>query len=79
MSRPRSLTQFQQEFADEAACGEYLVCRRWPNGFVCPACGSVRSARMRSRAYTFECLDCGRQTSVTSGTVMHRTKLPLTA
>src|SRR5271167_819695 len=30
------------------------------------------------RAYTYECLDCGRQTSVTAGTVMHRSKLPLT-
>ena len=33
---------------------------------------------MRSRAYTYECVACGKQTSVTAGTVMHRTKLPLT-
>jgi hypothetical protein len=26
----------------------------------------------------FECLDCGRQTSITAGTAMHRSKLPLT-
>jgi hypothetical protein len=26
----------------------------------------------------FECLDCGRQTSVTAGTALHRSKLPLT-
>ena len=51
---------------------------RWPNGFVCPACKSARSTRLRSRAFAFECLDCGRQTSVTAGTVLHRTKLPLT-
>jgi hypothetical protein len=38
----------------------------------------MRPAPLKSRAYTFECLDCGRQTSVTAGTVMHRTKLPLT-
>lgn len=48
------------------------------DGFVCPACGCMRPAALKSRAYTFECLDCGRQTSVTAGTVMHRTKLPLT-
>jgi transposase-like protein len=33
---------------------------------------------LRSRAHTYECLDCGRQTSITAGTVMHRSKLPLT-
>ena len=78
MSRSRSLPQFQQEFPDETACAEFLMRFRWPNGFVCPACKSARSTRLRSRAFAFECLDCGRQTSVTAGTVLHRTKLPLT-
>src|SRR5271156_5661590 len=31
-----------------------------------------------SRAYTYECSDGGRQTSITAGTALHRTKLPLT-
>jgi hypothetical protein len=26
----------------------------------------------------YECLACGRQTSITAGTVMHRSKMPLT-
>jgi hypothetical protein len=33
---------------------------------------------LKSRAHTYECLDCGRQTSITAGTMMHRSKLPLT-
>jgi len=78
MSRPRSLSQFQSEFPDEAACAEFLIRDRWPAGFVCPTCRGCRAARLRSRAYTFECLGCGRQTSVTAGTILHRTKLPLT-
>ena len=78
MSRSRSLAQFQAEFPDEAACAEFLIRHRWPAGFVCPTCRGCRSARLRSRAYTFECLGCGRQTSVTAGTILHRTKLPLT-
>src|ERR1019366_2238698 len=28
--------------------------------------------------YTYECSSCGRQTSITAGAAMHRTKLPLT-
>jgi len=52
--------------------------RRWPKGFVCPVCGNGRAAALKSRAYTFECSDCGRQTSITAGTALHRTRLPLT-
>ena len=79
MARARSLTQFQEAFPDEAACAAFLFERRWPGGFVCPACGSRgRAAALKSRAHTYECLDCGRQTSITASTVMHRSKLPLT-
>ena len=77
MARPRSLTQFQKDFSDESSCAAYLMARRWPGGFVCPVCGSTRSALLKSRAHTYECLDCGRQTSITASTVMHRSKLPM--
>ncbi len=78
IARALSLTEFQAAFPDEGGCAAFLVERRWPGGFVCPACGSVRGAMLRSRAHTYVCLDCGRQTSITAGTVMHRSKLPLT-
>ena len=79
MARARSLTEFQSAFPDEASCAAFLFERRWPDGFVCPACGNARAAELRSRAYTYECYGCGRQTSITAGTAMHRTRLPLTA
>src|SRR5271167_4813208 len=78
MAKGRSLSQFQETFPDEASCAAFLSERRWPKGFVCPGCGEQRAAALKSRAYTYECLDCGRQTSATAGTVMHRSKLPLT-
>jgi predicted RNA-binding Zn-ribbon protein involved in translation (DUF1610 family) len=78
MARARSLTQFQEAFPDEAACASFLFERRWSGGFACPSCGGGRAAALRSRAHTQECLDCRRQTSITAGTVMHRSKLPLT-
>ena len=77
-AKARSLTQVQQSFPDEARCAAFLFERRWPDGFVCPGCGARRAAALKSRAYTFECLDCGRQTSITAGTAMHRSKLSLT-
>ena len=79
MAKARSLSEFQKEFPDEANCAEFLFKRRWPDGFVCPVCGERRVATLKSRQRLYECLACGRQTSITAGTTMHRTKLPLTA
>jgi transposase-like protein len=78
MARGRTLAEFQKEFPDEASCAAFLYARRWPDGFVCPACGKGRAVALKSRPRLFECLDCGRQTSLTAGTAMHRSKLPLT-
>jgi transposase-like protein len=78
MARGRSLTEFQKEFPDEASCAAFLFKRRWADGFVCPSCGGERAAALKSRAYTFECYGCRRQTSITAGTAMHRTRLALT-
>jgi predicted RNA-binding Zn-ribbon protein involved in translation (DUF1610 family) len=78
VGRGRTLAAFQREFPDEASCAAFLSVRRWPDGFVCPACGGGRSVALKSRPSLFECLDCGRQTSLTAGTAMHRSKLPLT-
>src|SRR5216684_2834495 len=78
MARARSLTEFQRSFPDEASCAAFLFERRWPGGFVCPVCGHGGAAALKSRAYTYECSDCGRQTSITAGTALHRAKLPLT-
>src|SRR5436853_6380787 len=76
MARARSLRDFQTSFSDETSCAAFLFERRWPQGFVCPACGEGRAAFLKSRAHTYECLDCGRQPSITAGTAKHRSKLP---
>src|ERR1700692_4333501 len=74
MASARSLSQFQKAFSDEASCAAFMFERRWPDGFVCPACGKRRAAALKSRPRLHECLDCGRQTSVTAGTIMHRSQ-----
>lgn len=78
MRKPRSLLVFQKAFPDEAACAAFLARRRWPKGFVCADCGGRKAVELKSRAWTRQCTACRRQTSVTAGTVLHRTKLPLT-
>lgn len=73
-----SLLEFQKRFPTEAACVCWLEDVRWPNGFVCPRCECARGYRLSGRR-EIECAnqDCKRQTSVTAGTVFHKTHTPL--
>ena len=70
--------EFRTRFSTEESCRAELFRLRFPNGFVCPKCGCTEYYPVRGRN-TFQCRACRRQTSVTAGTVMHRTHLPLTA
>ena len=72
-----SRAAFEVRFADEAACARHLAAMRWPDGFVCPACGHDKGWELKRRRTSWECAACGRQTSVTAGTIMHRSHLPL--
>jgi transposase-like protein len=74
---PRSLPEFERRFPDEAACAEWLLEHRWSRGFACPGCGHDRFWRLGRKVLTLQCRACRRETSVTAGTVMHRSHLPL--
>ena len=74
---PATLAEFQARFGTEAACEEYLARWRWPDGFICPKCTSHGAWRI-ARRRLHQCRACRHQVSVTAGTVMHRSKLPLT-
>jgi transposase-like protein len=42
----KTLQEAILHFADPKNCREYLVARRWPNGVICPRCGSDKIAFM---------------------------------
>ncbi len=73
---PRSLFELQRRFPDEASCRRYLAESRWPDGFRCPRCAHPEATELPSR-FLWRCESCGLDTSVTAGTVLHRTKTPL--
>jgi transposase-like protein/ribosomal protein L37AE/L43A len=75
-SYPLTILEFQERFGTEEACREYLFASRWPEGFRCPACGE-RGAGTETRRGLWICKACGRQTSLTAGTVMNDTRTPL--
>ena len=74
---PTSLPAFERRFPDEAACAEWLLERRWGSGFACPECGHDGCWRLGREVLTLQCKACRRETSVTAGTVTHRSHLPL--
>jgi len=71
------LREFQSQFASEEACRQYLSACRWPDGFVCPACGNRRAYELVGQR-RWQCAACRRQVSLTASTILHNTKTPLT-
>ena len=57
---PDSLLAFQHMFPDDDACAAWLIEMRWPDGFVCPACGHEKGwALRRSRVRRLPPADLG--------------------
>ena len=79
MAHAESITfeEFRTRFSSEDSCWAELFRLRFPNGFICQKCGCTEYYSVRGRN-AFQCRACRHQTSVTAGTVMHRTHLPLT-
>lgn len=62
----------------EARYAQEIALYRWgPTGFRCQRCGHDRAYRLRRSPRARQCASCRKQQSVTTGTVMHGTKLPL--
>lgn len=74
-----SFYQLTERYPDEESAIAYFEGKRWPNGPYCPKCGStdVYNANAKRRLPLWKCKDCSRQFTVTSGTVMEGTKLPI--
>ena len=72
-----SLRVFNDLFPDENAARSWFEAARWPQGPECPTCGLVNKAAFLKNRRIWECMGCNHQFSVTAGTPMHRTHLPL--
>jgi transposase-like protein len=69
-------------FQDADKARQHLEAIRWPNGAICPHCGSVSKDHyaLQGKAHRpglHKCKDCREQFSVTVGTVFERSKVPL--
>lgn len=72
---------FEPRFQDADMARTYLEDLRWPNGPVCPHCGSgdeqKRLKGSKHRPGVVQCNSCRKQYTVTVGTVFERSKVPL--
>lgn len=70
-------------FQDADKARQWLEAQRWPEGPVCAHCGNSDRARITAlkgkahRPGLYQCAECREQFTVTVGTVMERSKIPL--
>lgn len=82
-----NLIDVTRELSTEEECFSFLEKMRWPDGKVrCSVCGNDRISRItrkapskNKRAQLYQCLEktCKQQFSVTSGTIFHDSRIPL--
>ncbi len=68
--------EFSSRFKDNDSCYEYLLEKKWGNGYQCIHCGCMESNKGRTRYYK-RCKRCGYDESVTANTVFHDMKMPI--
>lgn len=74
---PKSLHEFQKLFPNDAACAEYLERIHWWDGFRCRCGHAGEPYRFAAKPHILRCKKCRADTSLTAGTVMERTRMPL--
>ncbi len=71
-----TIMKLMEQFHSDEKCRQALERLRWPDAVECPRCQSKKHSTVGERNQ-YDCLSCGYQFSVTSGTIFHDTHLPL--
>ncbi len=75
MEIPKNQIEFEKMFATEEQCLKYLYEIKFSKGFYCPKC-KYEKYWLNKRG-VLVCKNCRCETSITSGTIFHKNKLPL--
>ena len=73
------------QFQDAEVARQHLEAMRWPDGAVCPHCGSKEAYKLMAkedskkpvRPGVYKCAECREQFTVTIGTIFEDSKIPL--
>src|SRR5580700_8705399 len=76
---PTSLQEAIVYFSNPDNCIDYIAIRRWPNGVVCPGCGSTKVSAFNPTRKTWKCGSHHpkREFSVKVGTIYEDSPIPL--
>src|SRR6266481_307306 len=81
-----TVDEIQSRFGTDERARQYLEEIRWPNGVVCPHCKNADHKRIweikenpekKIRAGLYHCAECGKQFTVTVGTIFEDSHIPL--
>lgn len=71
-----STFEFFAKFPDEQTAICHSESTRWPDGILCPHCGSQRTTRQRMYPY-HQCKDCRKKFTFRTSTVFERSHIPM--
>jgi transposase-like protein len=74
---PKTLRGATVYFADQTNCHDFLVAIRWPNGLVCPRCGSDNVGKFVASRRLWNCKGCRKQFTAKVGTIFEDSPLGL--
>ena len=75
MRIPKNQIEFEKMFTTEEQCLDYLKEFRFPEGYLCRKCH--HDEYWLNKRGIMVCKSCRNELSITSGTIFHRSKLPL--
>jgi len=71
-----SVFDFNKSYKTDEDCLQAIQKMRWPHGFICSKCKHNRGYRLHGKR-VIQCVACKHQTSITAGTIFHKTRIPL--
>lgn len=77
---PGKLNLVEVTVMNDEQARKYIEAVVWPNGPVCPHCGGTKVWSIKggtARAGVYECSECGKQFTVTVGTIMESSHISL--
>lgn len=76
LSKDVDFEEFSAMYPDDDSCLKFLANIKWHSGFACSKCAHTNFSEGRS-AYSRRCTKCGYDESVTAGTLLQNTRLPI--
>lgn len=77
-------TELNERFPSEKDCLDFLASLRWSDGYSCPRCKSKETwilnkdtSDNKFETIKYKCRKCGYQTSITAGTLFHKTHITI--